>query len=94
MYNKLQYISQGATAADQLRNIQGVLDAGCEWVQLRFKNQESKDILKLAERVKENCTSYKATFIVNDQVEIAKNVDADGVHLGLGDMTINEARKI
>ncbi len=94
MFSKLQYISQGATARDQLNNIQESLDAGCDWIQLRFKNATTEEIKALAQQVKAVCSSYGATFIINDHPQIAKDIDADGVHLGLQDMPVTEARKI
>lgn len=94
MYTRLQYISQGFTGKEQLGNIQNLLDAGCEWVQLRFKNGNNKELYDLAERVKKLCSTYHATFIMNDHVNIAKIVDADGVHLGLHDTPIAQARTI
>ncbi|MCL4481619.1 MAG: thiamine phosphate synthase [Bacteroidetes bacterium] len=94
MMYKLQYISQGKTANEQTENIQGALDAGCKWVQLRFKNAEKKELLDLAVRIKECCTIYQATFILNDHVDIARMVDADGVHLGLLDTPAEKARGI
>lgn len=94
MFSKLQYISQGSTAKQQIENIQSVLDAGCEWVQLRFKNANEKEFIKVAEQVKTICSSYKATFIINDRVEVAKTIDANGIHLGLKDMAITQARTI
>lgn len=94
MFSKLQYISQGSTAKEQVENIQSTLDAGCVWVQLRFKNASEKEFIKVAEQVKNNCSSYNATFIINDNVEVAKSVDASGVHLGLKDMPVTQARTI
>lgn len=94
MFSKLQYISQGASAKEQYNNIQEALDAGCDWVQLRFKKASSQIITPLAEQVKKLCTDYTATFIINDHPEVAKETDADGVHLGLEDMTITEAKLI
>ncbi|MBE8725473.1 thiamine phosphate synthase [Flavobacterium hungaricum] len=94
MYNKLQYISQGETIEEQLRNIHQALDAGCNWVQMRFKNQTSKDTFTLAEAVKPLCEKYTANFIVNDDLSLAKLIDADGVHLGLTDTKIDEARAL
>lgn len=94
MYRKLQYISQGKTIEDQLYNIHQALDAGCDWIQLRFKDQTDKDIFTLAEAVKTLCDEYPATFIVNDNLYLAQQIDADGVHLGLTDMNIAEARVI
>ncbi|KRB54404.1 thiamine phosphate synthase [Flavobacterium sp. Root186] len=94
MYNKLQYISQGETGKEQLYNIHQALDAGCKWVQMRFKNQTSKETFALAEKVKPLCEEYLANFIINDDLHLAEQIDADGVHLGLTDMKIDEARAI
>lgn len=94
MYTKLQYISQGKTIEEQLYNIHQALDAGCDWIQLRFKNQNAKNTFVLAEAVKFLCEEYLAHFIVNDNVHLTQQIDADGVHLGLTDMKIPEARAI
>lgn len=94
MYHKLQYISQGNTIEEQLYNIQRALDAGCDWIQMRFKNQTMQNTFTLAEAVKFLCEEYLANFIVNDNLYLAQQVAADGVHLGLLDMKINEARAI
>lgn len=94
MYNKLQYISQGNTIEKQLYNIHQALDAGCDWIQLRFKNQTAKNSFALAEAVKFLCEEYLANFIVNDNLYLAQQIAADGVHLGLSDMKIDEARAI
>lgn len=94
MYHKLQYISQGNTIEKQLYNIHNALDNGCDWVQLRFKNQSTKNCFVLAEAVKFLCEEYLANFIVNDNVYLAQQIAADGVHLGLLDTKIEEARAI
>lgn len=92
--HKLQYISQGKTVQEQTENIQSALNAGCRWVQLRFKNAEDGELVDLAVQVKRMCSDHGATFILNDRVDIAKRTDADGVHLGLSDTSIAEARSI
>ena len=94
MFRKLQYISQGATATAQLNNIQEALNAGCNWVQLRFKNATADNITALAKQAKKLCADHAATFIINDHPHIAEAADADGVHLGLTDLPIREAKKI
>ena len=94
MFSRLQYISQGSTATAQLNNIQQALSAGCNWIQLRYKNATTEEVIVLAEKVKRLCTDHAATFIINDHPLIAKTVDADGVHLGLTDMTVQQARQI
>jgi thiamine-phosphate pyrophosphorylase len=94
MYPRLQYISQGRTVQEQTENIQSALDAGCRWIQLRFKNAMNDELSDLAVQVKKMCSAYRATFILNDHVDIAKRTDADGVHLGLLDTSIADARSI
>lgn len=92
MYNKLQYISQGESVEEQLYNIHQALDNGCDWIQMRFKHQKPKKAFVLAEAVKFLCEEYLANFIINDNVSLANEIAADGVHLGLTDMKIKDAR--
>ena len=94
MFNKLQYISQGNSVQEQLQNIHKALDNGCDWIQMRFKNQNALEVFTLAEAVKMLCKEYLATYIINDNVHLAKQLDADGVHLGLSDMSVEEAKII
>lgn len=94
MYNKLQYISQGDTIKAQLYNIHQALDHGCNWIQMRFKTTNMLELFELAESVKIVCDVYFADLIINDNVHLAKQLDAEGVHLGLSDMNVVEARAI
>ena len=70
------------------------LDGGCRWIQLRIKDAEEEFLEQMALRVQSMCREYGATFIIDDNVLLAKKIGADGVHLGKNDMPINEARKI
>lgn len=88
------YISQGYSIEEQLRNIEEALDAGCNWVQLRIKNTPEEYILQAAKKVKTFCEKHGATYIINDYIQIAKEIGADGVHLGLSDDNISLAREI
>lgn len=94
MYSKIQYISQGKTADEQLNNIHEALDAGCTWIQLRFKGATELTLISLAEQVRKLCNQCDALFILNDHVQLVKKVQADGVHLGLNDMPVSAARKL
>ncbi|RZS99606.1 thiamine phosphate synthase [Aquimarina brevivitae] len=93
-YVKIQYISQGTTAEEHLDNIKKVCDAGIKWVQLRLKNVDFETYLQTAIECKKICTAYGALCIINDNVSIAKQSNADGVHLGLNDMNPRDARAI
>lgn len=94
MYSKLQYISQGETAKEQEYHISKVLDAGADWIQLRWKKGQEKELLNLALKIKERCAQYQATYIINDHIHLAKAIETDGVHLGLTDYSVGEARHI
>jgi len=91
---KLQYISQGFTIEDQELNIRKALDNGIKWIQVRWKNAPENEFIKLCEISKKLCSDKDTVCIINDHVHIAKNIDADGVHLGLKDTSIEIARHI
>lgn len=91
---KLQYISQGNTLQEQELCIRKALDNGVKWVQVRWKNAPENELIKLCEISKQLCSEYQAVCIINDHVQIAREIDADGVHLGLNDSAVKDARLI
>ncbi len=91
---KLQYISQGYTREEQETNIRKALDNGVKWIQVRWKNAPKRDFITLCEISKTLCSDHHAVCIINDHVQIAKDIDADGVHVGLNDMSVETARHI
>ena len=74
--------------------VKAALDGGVTMVQLREKNMEYEELKKEALEIKKLCNEYKVPFIINDNVRLALETDADGVHLGQSDMGIEEARRI
>ncbi len=82
---KLHYVSQGNTVKEHLENIQIACFFGAELVQLRLKNLPTKEVLKAAEEAREITTHFQTKLIINDYFKIAKQVNADGVHLGKND---------
>lgn len=91
---KLQYISQGNTIQEQEQHIRKALDNGIKWVQVRWKNAPENELISLCEISKQLCSEYQSVCIINDHVQIAREVDADGVHLGLDDCSVDKARLI
>jgi len=77
--SKLQYITTSATLADQ------ACKGGVDWIQLRLKNISYDDYRATALEVQAICKKYNATFIINDNVKLALDVNADGVHVGKED---------
>ena len=94
MIHTLQYISQAPRTGTHIDAIEQVLQAGGKWIQLRIKNQAEAEILPFAKAAQALCEKYGARLIVNDFPHLAKAVNSYGVHLGLQDMPISEARKI
>jgi len=62
--------------------------------QLRLKKESFKKKLKIGKKIKKICKKFKVKFLINDDVHLAKKLDADGCHLGQKDMNILEARKL
>ncbi|MCW3078404.1 MAG: thiamine-phosphate pyrophosphorylase [Bacteroidetes bacterium] len=93
MLRKLQYISQGASPDEHLKNIHSVLEAGVRLIQLRLKNVDKAEYTEYGIKTKNLCKSYKSQLIINDHPEVAGACHADAVHLGLDDMGVDEARK-
>lgn len=72
---------------------QQLIAGGSKILQLRAKNQSQEDILKWAKQLKPICNEARVLFIVNDFPEIAKEVNADGVHIGQEDGSLANVRK-
>jgi thiamine-phosphate pyrophosphorylase len=92
--NKLQYISQKNPFLSHEEAVQNALYAGCKWIQLRIKNTDEEEVRSIALKTKLLCDQHDAVLIINDYVKIAKEVDAHGVHVGLNDMSVAEARSM
>ena len=71
-----------------------ILNAGISLFQFRDKNSKYATKRMLAKKLQALCKKYKTPFIINDDVELAKEISADGVHLGKYDMKIKEAKEI
>jgi thiamine-phosphate pyrophosphorylase len=94
MIEKLHYISPSSAQIPHLTAIESVLVAGCKWIQLRIKDQPKHVVLQHALATQALCEKHQAKLIVNDHPEIALSAGAYGVHLGLQDMPVKQARLI
>ena len=90
----IQFISHYTDQYSYLDSIRLALEGGCRWVQLRMKDASIQDFLSIGKEVRRLCDSYQATFILDDHVELVREIGADGVHLGKNDMPVAEARKL
>jgi len=90
----IQFISHFTERYSYLDSIRLALDGGIKWVQLRMKEASDADFLRVGKEVRKLCDRHNATFIIDDRVELVRELGADGIHLGKKDMPIAEARKI
>lgn len=72
--------------------VEAALKGGTTFLQLREKNLEEAAFLEEAVELQKLCRSYHVPFIINDNVEIALQMDADGVHVGQSDMEAGDVR--
>jgi thiamine-phosphate pyrophosphorylase len=79
----------GATLYEQ---VEAALKGGATFVQLREKKLDETHFLEEAVQIKELCKRYHVPFVINDNVEIALAMDADGVHVGQSDMEAGDVR--
>ena len=90
----IQFISHYTDQYSYLDSIRMALEGGCRWVQLRMKEASREEIVCTGHEVRRLCDAYGATFIIDDHVELVREIRADGVHLGQKDMPVGQARDI
>lgn len=90
----IQFITHYTETISYLDSVRIALAGGCRWVQLRMKNASVDEIRPIALEAQRLCREAGATFVLDDHVYLAKEIGADGVHLGKTDMPIDEARAI
>jgi len=83
-----------ARGRDLLTILDATLAGGCRLVQLREKEWPSGRLLPMAERLRDRCRAAGATFVVNDRLDLALALGADGVHLGQDDLPPAAARPL
>ncbi|AKB18404.1 MULTISPECIES: thiamine phosphate synthase [unclassified Methanosarcina] len=83
----------GLSKKGTLSDVREAVEAGCKIVQYREKNKSTKEMVNEASEIKRIC-GKRAIFLVNDRIDVALAVDADGVHIGQDDMPIETARTL
>ncbi len=75
-------------------DVEEAIKGGVTMLQLREKELKDEDFLNEAVKIKGICKKYLIPFIINDNVSVAVLCDADGVHIGQGDLNVIEARRM
>lgn len=82
------------TKKSVLDDVKAAIKADVKIIQYREKEKCTKDMIEEAKKIKEICGKSDVIFLIDDRVDVALAVNADGVHLGTGDMPYNTARKL
>ena len=76
-----------------LHQVEQALDGGAKVIQLRDKSSTDEELENLAKSLQKLCVEKDATFFINDRVQLAKKIGADGVHIGFTDQSVKETRQ-
>jgi thiamine-phosphate pyrophosphorylase len=86
--------STNYTEEEFLLRVEQALKGGATLLQLREKEKSTREYIELAEKVHEIAKRYNVPLIIDDRVDVALAIDAEGVHVGANDMPIATARKL
>jgi len=86
--------STGFSEEEFLCRVEQALKGGVTLLQLREKNKTTREYISLAEKVHALAKKYNIPLIIDDRIDVAMAVDAEGVHLGQSDMPVDIARRI
>lgn len=90
----LQYITNTESPSSVTDQIRAVLNGGCRWIQIRMKEATDLEVRNVVETVMPWCLETESFLILDDRVELAKELQVGGVHLGKTDMLPSQARII
>lgn len=90
---KIQFITHRNSNYDYLDSALLALEGGIRFIQLRMKDATKEEFVRVGTRLKKECEKYGATLIIDDYVNLVREIGLDGVHLGLMDEPINIARE-
>lgn len=91
---QIQFITHHNNRYSYVDGARMALEGGCRWIQLRMKDASDDEVREAAAAIQQLCKEHEAIFLLDDRVALAKELQADGVHLGRNDMPIDEARRV
>lgn len=86
--------STGFTEEEFLRRTEAALQGGVTFLQIREKDRSTREYIALAEKVHALTRKYNVPLIIDDRVDVALAMDAEGVHVGQSDMPVATARRL
>lgn len=94
--SSLYFITDSTNYSEEefLSRVEQALQGGVTLLQLREKEKSTREYIELAEKVHELAKRYQVPLIIDDRVDVALAIDAEGVHVGASDMPVATARKL
>ena len=96
-FDSTLYFITDSTGLDEevfLQKVESALQGGVTLMQIREKNKSTREYIELAAKVHELTKKYNVPLIIDDRLDVAMAIDAEGVHLGQSDMPVKTARKL
>lgn len=90
----IQFITHQNDCISYAEGAKMALEGGCKWIQLRMKDATDDEVRSVAAEIQPLCKQNEAIFLLDDRVELVRELHADGVHLGKNDMPVDEARRV
>ena len=90
----VQFITHRNERFGYVEGARMALEGGCKWIQLRMKGATDDEVRAAAAAIQPLCKEHEAVFVIDDRVALAKELKADGVHLGKNDMPVGAARRV
>jgi thiamine-phosphate pyrophosphorylase len=91
---RLYFLTMDDAGMGHVEQVEAACAAGIRWIQLRMKLASDEEVREVAIAAKKICDAYDCLFLINDRVEVAAEMGADGVHLGKQDMSVGAARRL
>lgn len=91
---RLYFLTMDGAPIGHIQQVEAACRAGIRWIQLRMKEAPDEEVRRVALAAKKITDAGDCALIINDRVEVAAQVRADGVHLGKQDMPVSAARRI
>jgi thiamine-phosphate pyrophosphorylase len=89
----IQYITRDSANFTHAQQALLMFQNGVNWVQLRMKNASEPEIIRQAEEAMDYAKTYNGLLTINDSITVARKVKSHGIHLGLNDVSLDEARR-
>ena len=90
----IQFITHQNDCIGYAEGAKMALEGGCKWIQLRMKDATDDEVRSVAAEIQPLCKQNEAIFLLDDRVELVRELHADGVHLGKNDMPVDKARRV